>query len=357
MAVAPAPDEDGNVTAAAPDAVINVESLPLDDEEDDFGAPGSRDNGNGFTYSINKQAGMINVYASQKSHEEVDAYLKVLRKLSTAQVLIEAKILEVSLNDEFATGIDWTAVDLLSGEAVFQYLTDGFSFDTNSAPSPIGSSIVANANNLVVGYNGNDVQAIVQAISGFGTVRALASPRLTVLNNQSAVLNVATNRVFFELDVDVTDDADTDERTVDVDSEIRNVPEGVLVNVQPSINLDENTVSLAVRPTITRVINERADPAVQYLAAVSEVTSLQSLIPELNVQEIDSVIRVRSGQPIVMGGLLQDRIQRISRFRTYTRRNPSCRSLIQRSSRFNSKDRACNLAKGNNTCRPVTNSP
>ena len=138
---------------------------------------------------------------------------------------------------------------------------------------------------------------------------------MTVLNNQSAVLNVATNEVFFEVEVDTTTDDGATQ--TDVDSEIRNVPVGVLVNVQPSINLEDSTISMALRPTITAISDEEADPGVAFAAATlianlpagADVPEIpQNLVPELSVQEIDSVIKVRSGQPIVMGGLLQDRV-------------------------------------------------
>ena len=79
----------------------------------------------------------------------------------------------------------------------------------------------------------------------------------------------------------------------------------ILINVQPSINLDERTISMLVRPTITRIVGVVQDPAIQFVAGASGIVSE---IPEVNVQEIDTVIKVRSGQPIVMGGLLQDRI-------------------------------------------------
>lgn len=117
-------------------------------------------------------------------------------------------------------------------------------------------------------------------------------------------MNVATNRVFFEIDIDRTEGTDGQGDTIEIDSEIRNVPEGVLVNVIPSINLDEGTISMSLRPTITRVVNEQQDPAVQFVSS-----DIVSSIPELNVQEIDSVIKVNSGQAIVLGGLLQDRTE------------------------------------------------
>jgi general secretion pathway protein D len=97
----------------------------------------------------------------------------------------------------------------------------------------------------------------------------------------------------------------------DVDSDIRNVPEGVLINVQPSINLEEQTVSMALRPTITNVESFTPDPAVAFAAATLEGAgaNIVSNIPVVNVQEFDSVINVNSGQAIVMGGLMQDRTE------------------------------------------------
>jgi MSHA biogenesis protein MshL len=293
------PDADGKVKVQAPQAVLKVESLPVDDGAEGDAAVQAA------TYSINKQAGIINVFANDKAHKEVQAYLDLLRKSATSQVQIEAKILEVTLSDDYQTGIDWSIIDLPGDLATLN-------FDRNSGVTlgALGvsttSPFATRGSSFNVGVSGNDVQAFVGALANFGAVKALASPRLTVLNGQSAILNVATNRVFFEVDVDVsTNEGDT---TTDISSDIRNVPEGVLVNVIPSVDLTNNTISMAVRPTITRVVDEKPDPAIQYITAQAKITGVESLIPELNVQEIDSVIKVKSGQPIVMGGLLQDRV-------------------------------------------------
>ncbi|MCB1591712.1 MAG: type II and III secretion system family protein [Alphaproteobacteria bacterium] len=313
QAVAPAQGgEGGQVQVQPPEAVLRVESLPVDD-----GSSGS--NGNGeeegpvSSFALNKQAGIINVFATEKQHKDVAEYLRLLKKSVTSQVLIEAKIFEVDLNDEYITGIDWGVLGLSGGEGSFAFMNESGRTNINNLLSsgagffsPAVGSTMGVESNFTVGFVGNDVQALLQAISGFGTVRALASPRLTVLNNQSGVLNVATNRVFFKLDIDsnTTDNV----VTVDVDSEARTVPEGVLVNVLPSIDLDGGTVSLALRPTVTRVVDTVNDPAVGFVAAsISGAENVVSEIPEINVQEIDTVVKVRSGQPIVMGGLLQDR--------------------------------------------------
>ena len=198
QAVAPV-SEDGSVLVQAPQAVLRVESLPVDGE--DSGSSNSKEEKIKQGFSINKHAGLISVYASERSHKEVAEYLEIVRRSSTAQVLIEAKILEVSLNDEYVTGIDWASTGLFSGELITNFFNDGSLLGTITPdifPIPTGTVISGNTN-FAVGYNGNDIHALIEAISGFGSVRALASPRMTVLNNQSAVLNVATNQVYLRL--------------------------------------------------------------------------------------------------------------------------------------------------------------
>lgn len=300
------------VQVQPPQATLRVDSLPMEDEGDDpmsssrSSSSGRRgDSPSDARFTINKQAGLINIYATEKAHKEVADYMRLLKRAVTSQVLIEAKILEVVLSDEFSTGIDWRALNLLSGEVTLDFLDAATSRSASTLVPATAGGLGGENTSLVLGYTGNDIQTLIRAVSGFGAVKALASPRLTVLNNQSAILNVSTNRVFFEIEVDVTSEEGV--VSTDITSEIRNVPEGVLVSVQPSIDLESNTISMALRPTVTRVVREISDPAVQFVTASANIQGVQSLVPELNVQEVDSVIQVRSGQPVVMGGLLQDR--------------------------------------------------
>lgn len=304
------------VQVQPPNAVLQVSSLPTDPSAQTTTPGEAEADASKSSFALNKQAGMISVYATERQHKLVAEYLKDLRRAVTAQVLIEAKVLEVSLNDEFSAGIDWgtIAFDFLGGQT-------GIAFDTAGSIGTLGQGTNA-ANNIAnisplfdtpatssvkAFYTGNDISAAVQAVSRYGTVHALASPRLTVLNNQSAVLNVADNRVYFELDIDVT----TTDNTIqtNIDSEIKNVPEGVLINVQPSIDLDRNTISMAVRPTITRITDFVEDPSVQFVTAQNNIQGVQSLVPVVNIQEMDSVVNLGSGQAIIMGGLMQDRTQ------------------------------------------------
>ncbi|MGZ9107575.1 MAG: type II and III secretion system family protein [Micavibrio sp.] len=286
------------ITVQAPAATLQVSSLPTGTEDTTTAAAtpvAAGQSPDGSSFAVNKQAGILSVNATERQHKQIEDYLKILRRSVTSQVLIEAKIMEVTLNDEFAAGINWNALESLIGE---------FNLSLDGAARPSLPDAVAGDLNFSIGYTGNDVSAVVDAISRFGTVKALASPRMTVLNNQSAVLNVASNEVYFEIDIDVTTEEGVTQ--TDIDSEIRNVPEGVLINVQPSINLDDRTVSMSVRPTITRIVTSVADPAVAFISDGLD-EPIESLIPVVNIQEMDSVVKMDSGHALLMGGLMQDR--------------------------------------------------
>lgn len=270
--------------------VLRVESLPTS-----LSGTASGANSVQFTpaFSINKQAGIISVYANERLHKQVESYLKDLRRSTTSQVLIEAKVLEVTLSDEFATGINWQQLDSLGD------------FSISNIAFPKSTLIPATTNAVTFGFAGNDISAFVSALSRFGTVHALASPRLTVLNNQAAVLNVAKNQVYFELDITVTAGTTTTAGQTTVESEIKSVPEGVLINVLPSIDLDRRSISMQVRPSVTKIDSFVSDPGVAF-ASATLTTPIESLIPVMNVQEVDSVLNMRDKQMMVMGGLLQD---------------------------------------------------
>ncbi len=309
-------DENGNISETgptvqvqAPQAVLNVSSLPVEEEEDD-GAFDAR-------FSVNRQAGLVSVFAPERLHTQINNYMNELKKSVGSQVLIEAKVLEVALNDEFSAGIDWNI--LFDGGS-----RGGFGFGPQGVGGLVrgildaGDSIATNAN---VSYIGGDFSAAIDALSRFGSVQALASPRLTVLNNQSAALNVAENVVYFEIDVETTT-SDTGIVTT-FDTDPKTVPEGVLINVQPAIDLEAQTISMAIRPTITTITSFTNDPNPSLATA-----GVVSPVPNVNVQEFDSVIKMNNGQAIVLGGLIQDRVEICSKWRSCCERNPLCWWII-----------------------------
>jgi general secretion pathway protein D len=149
-------------------------------------------------------------------------------------------------------------------------------------------------------------------VKQFGTVRTLSNPRLTVVNNQTAVLKVASNQVFFQLQVTTTDSTPTTTGRTTVTSQIKTVPVGVIMSVQPAVDVATHKISLSLRPSITRITGFVQDPGVQLTIAQfnqfnpSIAQNISSAIPIIDAREMDSMVTMDSGDTIIMGGLMQD---------------------------------------------------
>jgi general secretion pathway protein D len=257
------------------------------------------------TYSISRQSGIVSVFANERQQKQVARYIEEFRKRVTTQVLIEARVLQVELKDEFAAGIDWNQFNLTGLASI----TSDFGRPL-TAPGLTAGTTPFTAR-LVPG---NDLQATISAISRFGTVRTLSSPRITVVNNQPAIVNVTQDNVFFNFEVSTETD-DNGNKTVNVESEQKSAPEGVILNVIPNANPDTSDIIMSVRPSITKITSEITDPTIAISLAAAGVTSaelkallesINSKIPEVSVQEMDSVLRMQSGQTMILGGLMRD---------------------------------------------------
>ena len=148
----------------------------------------------------------------------------------------------------------------------------------------------------------------------FGFVRTLSSPRLTVMNNQAAILKVAQNKVYFRLNYDKMYSSQNSRESTTVSSDIQTVPIGLIMMVQPSIDPQTGEIILFLRPSISRLTQTVADPAVDiaYNASVAagvekQSSPTQSLIPVVEVREIDSVLRLSNKEMAVLGGLMEVR--------------------------------------------------
>lgn len=249
----------------------------------------------GTRFTLHKQAGLITIFANETQHKQIEKYLEILRKNTATQVLIEAKILEINLKEEFKSGINWNS---LKGNFVIQSPLGRL-----ITPGPFNSEKIPTRDVFTLGGSGHHLTGIVSFLEKFGTVRTLSSPRLTVLNNQSAILKVATNSVFFRIDYDRDFGYDNKREHVHVSSEIQTVPIGLVMVVHPAINLENGRIILTLRPTISRIVGEKEDPAV----AIVSKQEQQSLIPQVQIREMDSVISMNSGEIVVMGGLMEER--------------------------------------------------
>ena len=240
--------------------------------------------------TINKKAGIISISATEVQHKQIEDYLNKVTRNITAQVLIEAKIVEVSLDEKFETGINWT--ELSAGNSGnFSNITDA------SNVFSLG---------ITRGSGSGKLDGTMQFIQSFGTTRTLSSPRITALNNQQSVLSFTENKVYFEVDVDNTSTTTDSGTTTDitVESELKTVPIGIILSLLPSINLDKNEVTMNIRPTISSSSSSVNDPAVDIASAEADA-NITSSIPEVQLKEIDTMLKLKSGETMVIGGLIE----------------------------------------------------
>lgn len=265
-----------------------------------FGAHNKK-SGPKSNFSIDRQAGLVTVFGNARQHEAVAHYIKRLEKKTSAQVLIEARIIEVELNEDFESGINWSSLAKGSSAIAAQFGSSGASSLMSGADSGIFTAKI----------DTRDITGILNLVRTFGTTRVLSSPRLTVMNNQTAVLKVARNEVYFltsaQFPTNITTTGTTISGTPIFSSTPHTVPVGLVMTVQPAINSRTNRITMTLRPTISRVVSYVSDPSIALNAATAgATTTIESEIPVLAVREMDSVLQLQSGEVAVLGGLMQD---------------------------------------------------
>ena len=241
-----------------------------------------------------RETGVLSVRASSRQHKAVQEFIDRVQVGARRQVLIEASIVEITLNDDFQAGVDWSRLG--QGGAL-----DGFTFQQNL----LGNALTT-APRIAIGYNKatrlGDIAASIRLLQTFGDTKVLSSPKLMVLNSQTAILKVVNNLVYFTVNAD-TNQNQTNSFT-SVTTTPHTIPVGVWMSVTPQIN--ENTmVTLNVRPTIARQSGFKLDPN-----PAIKASGIENSIPEIEVREMESMLQVGSGNTVVLGGLMQDEIVR-----------------------------------------------
>lgn len=253
---------------------------------------------------VNRESGVIAVRATGKQHKVIKKFVDTVVGNAQRQVLIEATIAEVQLSDKYQAGIDWSLISettTIGGQTV---LTKGGIQDV------IGGSLGASpffqlATNGTV--NGNPFNVTLKALETFGDVKVLSSPKVMALNNQTAILKVVDNEVYFTTNVEVDPGSVNQNSTTVVDTDVNTIPIGLVMAVTPYID-DDDFVSLNVRPTISRIIRFVSDP--NPILADNDV---ESLIPVVQVREIETMLKIEDKETAVIGGLMQDQINKENR--------------------------------------------
>jgi general secretion pathway protein D len=300
------PDAIGASLAAQPVAGAPGALPPLVAADPKADAAGSDEPVAGSFFIINREASTMTVSATEKQHVLMKQFMKKIQTNASAQVLIEAKIVEISLNDQFRSGIDWNKLG--NGTVNFTSTFAGVADKANIAT--LAAAVEG------IGGTGIDLNAALNLAQTFGTTRTLSSPRLHAINNQQAVLTFAQNQVYFTLNVQQNQVAINNgaTNTITVNSTPHTVPIGIILALQPSINTETNEVTLSVRPTLSRITGQVTDPAVAFTLAQAaaqniDVTGINSTLPVIEVRELDSILKLKSGQVMVIGGLMEDRAE------------------------------------------------
>lgn len=274
----------------------------------------------------NPETGVISVRATNKQHQKVQEFIDQVMGSAKKQVLIEATIVEVQLSDSYQAGIDWSRLNNRVNSSGFVFgqtlgsRGTGFSPNVTFNPNtgqPISSPLNIGDKNafgddssagLVAGYINplssiGNIAASITLLEQFGNTKVLSSPKLMVLNNQTAVLKVVDNLVYFTVEVQQTQGNVNSNPFSTITTTPQTVPVGVVMSVTPQIN-DTDKVNINVRPTISRVLSFVDDPNPQLAQA-----GTTSSIPQIQVREMESVLNVSSGNIAILGGLMQDDVR------------------------------------------------
>ncbi len=260
------------------------------DRESEDSSSGEGQPGSVSSVIVNSESGLLTIKATRKQHGEIQIFLDRVLDGAQRQVLIEASIVEVQLNDTYQAGVDWSRL--------VQEGASGFSFAQDLIGANLGSAPVSTLSYSSGGKH--DISATVKLLSEFGNTKVLSTPKLMVLNNQTALLKVVDNLVYFSIDVEEDVQENFINRTFT--SDIHTVPVGLVMSVTPHVS-DRDEVTLNVRPTISRVLRFVQDPNP---ALIMEDLQVESLIPEISVREMESMMKVNGGDTAIIGGLMQD---------------------------------------------------
>lgn len=253
---------------------------------------------------VNAVSGTVTINATDSQHQLIQRHLDSVTSAIQRQVLIEATIVEVILSDAFQAGIDWSRLPISGGLSITQALLGGFNTAATSAGATAGNALTVAYTNPTT--NVGNISGTVKLLEEFGNSRVLSSPKLMAMNNQTALLKVVDNLVYFEIKADTTTPT-TGPTLTTFNTTAKSVSVGVVMGVTPQIN-EDGRVLLNVRPTVTRLNTQQPfvnDPNPS-LCDVTRTNCIANPVPQIQVREMESVLQVVSGQTVILGGLMQD---------------------------------------------------
>jgi MSHA biogenesis protein MshL len=264
----------------------------------------------GHQVVVNAQSGVVVVRAMPEQLHRIEEYLDVVQSIAQRQVIIEAKVIEVQLNDGYQAGINWVAVaENSSGDTyTFGQRTPPAGFggdfdDLGGRPIVIEPGTVVNGfvsttlgGAFAMAFDIGDFNSFIELLSAQGETRVLSSPRVSTLNNQKAVIKAGSDE-FFVTNVSSQTVTGTASST-SLDIELTRFFSGVALDVTPQISAD-GSIIMHIHPTISDVTDQQ-----KVITVSGQSDTLPLAFSE--IREADSIVRAESGQIIVIGGLMRN---------------------------------------------------
>lgn len=291
-------------TTASSSAEVNGTQIDTNTNSDLWGElykalVGLIGNGEGRVVVVNPQAGLVTVKAMPAELKTVREFIQHSEMNLKRQVILEAKILEVKLNEGYEQGIQWDNLNIWSGRTS---LTAG-----SQLPVPTST----NATRLALGggaaftLTNGTFDSVVNLLKTQGDVNTLSSPRVTATNNQKAVIKVG-NDEYFVTGVSSTTQSSSSTTITTPDIELTPFFSGISLDVTPQID-DDNNVLLHVHPSVIDITEQQKTIDLTGLSGSSANSSSKVTLPMAysNIRESDTIVQAKSGDIIVIGGLMK----------------------------------------------------
>ena len=278
---------------------------------------GSKEGGRSVV--ISPQSGVVVIRAMPDELRSIDAYLKATQLAVDRQVILEAKILEVELNDRFQSGINWASFASIKSSHPNRVSGGMIGPGANLAPLPRDGgqpAIIANGQGLSAStgfslsnaataagslfgfaFQTNNFAALISFLESQGNVHVLSSPRVAAMNNQKAVLKIGTDE-FFVTGITNTINTTNSGSTVTPSVTVQPFFSGVVLDVTPQID-DKGNILLHVHPSVSQVstVNKDVD--------LGTAGTVRLPLAASSTSELDSIVRGQNGQVVAIGGLMR----------------------------------------------------
>ena len=251
----------------------------------------------GKTLLIQPHSGLVVVSADPGTHGQVEAFLKEVQQRTQRQVLLEARIVEVSLGDDSHLGVDWNGLLGGGGRA-----SGGSSFNTGA---PTNAQVGAAQGLLQIVATSGRVEATLTALARDKRLKVLSAPRLATLNNQKAILRVVREEAYALPSSQITPGTAAGGAIATGQITPMIVPVGIILDIQPQIGND-GFITLAVNPSISEVVEEKAFQVPGQGNGWAS-NRIPATLPVVDRRDLDAVVRIKSGETMVLAGIIKTR--------------------------------------------------